>query len=125
MPAGTGGDMPSRQFHELERLKAVEKAARELLPYLPRPDTHHVPSNNLRVALGVLPGFSERTLGKRVMFLRKRLGWSMERLAKEAGLSKTFIFSLEKDEQRPGIDAVISLARALGLTLDQLVFGGE
>lgn len=37
---------------EIERLRAIEKAARELMPFMPGPAAPHIPLANLREALG-------------------------------------------------------------------------
>lgn len=61
---------------------------------------------------------------------RHRCGYSQERLAYAAGLTRSHYQQLEKGESAPGTPAnprlktLISLAQALGLTLEELLPDG-
>jgi transcriptional regulator with XRE-family HTH domain len=63
------------------------------------------------------------TLGRRVADCRERLGWTQKVLAERAGLSVTFLSEVENDRRVPGTDALLSLANAIGSSLDYLVKG--
>lgn len=63
------------------------------------------------------------SLGRRVADCRERLGWTQKTLAEKAGLSVTFVSEIENDRRAPGTHALLSLADALGASLDYLVKG--
>lgn len=63
------------------------------------------------------------TLGSRVADCRERLAWTQKMLAERAGLSVTFVSEVENDRRVPGTEALLSLANALGSSLDYLVKG--
>lgn len=63
------------------------------------------------------------TLGRRIADCRERLGWKQTTLAERAGLSVTFVSEVENDRRVPGTAALLSLADALGSSLDYLVKG--
>lgn len=55
-------------------------------------------------------------LGEKLMGLRKQRGLTFESLAAISGLSKSYIWELEKrDSQRPSAEKLTALARALGV----------
>jgi transcriptional regulator with XRE-family HTH domain len=58
--------------------------------------------------------------GRRVRSLRKACGMSQEQLADAAGLHRTYVSSLERGERNVGLDNVVILARALGVSPAQL-----
>lgn len=67
------------------------------------------------------------TLGDIISEYRKNTGLSMERFAELAGISKAYVSMLEKnktqrgDEPSPSIEVYRSVARAIGLDLDELI----
>lgn len=66
------------------------------------------------------------SLGDQVRKLRKARGWSQQDLAVRTGgeLDQTAISRIEtRDGYEPGIFTVATVARALGVTLDQLIEG--
>lgn len=63
----------------------------------------------------------EKTIGERVHRIRKQKGWSMHQLAERVGTTHSYISQLEHDRIRPGIDLVIRLADAFGVSIDYLV----
>jgi transcriptional regulator with XRE-family HTH domain len=64
------------------------------------------------------------TFGQNLQKLRERAGLSQSDLARRAGLSLRSLQNWEIDRYLPRIDAAAQLARALGVSLDQLaVFG--
>ena len=63
-------------------------------------------------------------LAANVKRLRKDRGWTQEFLAKVAGLERLAVTRIEnKGRENCHADTLISLAGALGVTLDELVHG--
>ncbi len=58
---------------------------------------------------------------KRIRALRVAQGWSLEELAGRARLSQSTLSRIENGRRRLALDSLVTLARALGTTLDQLV----
>lgn len=58
---------------------------------------------------------------KRLRALRVAQGWSLEELAKRARLSQSSLSRIENGQRRLALDQLVTLARALDTTLDQLV----
>ena len=64
-------------------------------------------------------------LGQNVRFLRQGKGWTLADLSEASGVGKAYISDLENGVAgKPNIQYVFSIARALGVTLDQLISGG-
>lgn len=64
-------------------------------------------------------------LGHNLARLRSQAGLSQDQLAEKADLDRTYLSGIERGVRNPGIKVVIRLARALGVTLDQLCKGVE
>ncbi|MBZ5677208.1 MAG: helix-turn-helix domain-containing protein [Acidobacteriia bacterium] len=60
-------------------------------------------------------------LGKRVHDLRAAKGWSQEEFAHVGGLHRTYIGQVERGEKNISFGNLVKLARALGLTLPDLL----
>lgn len=58
---------------------------------------------------------------KRIRALRVAQGWSLEELATRANLSQSTLSRIENGRRRLALDQLVTLARALGTSLDQLV----
>ncbi|MCH0558444.1 helix-turn-helix domain-containing protein [Streptomyces sp. MUM 16J] len=58
---------------------------------------------------------------KRIRALRVAQGWSLEELATRARLSQSSLSRIENGRRRLALDQLVTLARALDTTLDQLV----
>lgn len=58
---------------------------------------------------------------KRIRALRVAQGWSLEELAGRARLSPSSISRIENGQRRLALDQLVTLARALDTSLDQLV----
>lgn len=65
------------------------------------------------------------TLGARVRSLRRSRGWTIERLARRAGLSARFLGDLEKGRGNVSVVRLARLARALGVPPAHLLSEGE
>jgi len=60
--------------------------------------------------------------GKRLKELRKKAGWSQQKLAEKAGLSYNVITKIEQGAAKnPNIQTMIKLADAFEVKLDELV----
>jgi len=54
--------------------------------------------------------------------LRKKKGWSQERLAREAGISYNTLIKIERGGiKNPRLETLIKLAKTLGVSIDKLV----
>jgi transcriptional regulator with XRE-family HTH domain len=58
---------------------------------------------------------------KRIRALRLAQGWSLEELANRANLSQSSLSRIENGQRRLALDVLVTLARALDTSLDQLV----
>jgi len=59
---------------------------------------------------------------KKIKQLRKKAGWSQQKLAEKAGLSYNVITKIEQGvAKNPNIKTMIKLAEAFQITLDELV----
>ncbi|KOU38184.1 hypothetical protein ADK55_35015 [Streptomyces sp. WM4235] len=58
---------------------------------------------------------------QRVRALRVAQGWSLEELAARANVSQSTLSRIENGQRRLALDQLVTLARALDTTLDQLV----
>jgi transcriptional regulator with XRE-family HTH domain len=60
-------------------------------------------------------------LGLRIRELRERAGLSQPELAERAGQSLRSIQNWEQGHRRPKVDAILGIASALGVPLDELM----
>lgn len=60
--------------------------------------------------------------GRRVRELRKKKGMSQEALALEAGLDRSYVGGVERGERNISLVNIEKLARALGVSLEMLVW---
>ncbi|PWV46394.1 XRE family transcriptional regulator [Nocardiopsis sp. L17-MgMaSL7] len=63
----------------------------------------------------------DRLVRGRIRALRVAQGWSLEELATRARLSQSTLSRIENGQRRLALDSLVTLARALDTTLDQLV----
>lgn len=63
------------------------------------------------------------TTGDRIRELRDRLGWTQEKLALQAGISKGFLSDVESSKRNISAEYVLRIANALGASLDYLLRG--
>ncbi len=64
----------------------------------------------------------DKMLEKRLKQLRKKAGWSQQKLAEKAGLSYNVITKIEQGvAKRPSIQTMMKLADAFEIGLDELV----
>lgn len=62
-------------------------------------------------------------LGTRIGQLRARNGWTHHVLARRAGVNGTYLRQLEAGQRNPGLDQLVRLARAFGLSSLEQLFG--
>lgn len=62
-------------------------------------------------------------IGSRIVEIRNQRGWKQRELARRAGLDPGRLSKLERGLKEARLTEFASLARALGLTLDELAFG--
>lgn len=67
----------------------------------------------------------EKQLGMRIRFLRKQKKMSIEDLALEAEINKNYLSDLERGTRNPTILILNKLAKALRISLSELVRGIE
>ncbi|HEX6340290.1 helix-turn-helix transcriptional regulator [Umezawaea sp.] len=66
-------------------------------------------------------GEMDSLVRKRIRALRVAQGWSLEELATRANLSQSTLSRIENGQRRLALDQLVTLARALDTSLDQLV----
>lgn len=62
-------------------------------------------------------------IGKRLAFYRKQLGYTQEKLARQAGLSNNYLSHIEKSKSIPSLEALMRLCQALGVTPNEMLLG--
>lgn len=64
----------------------------------------------------------KETTGNKIRRLREDKGWTLDKLSKEAAVSKTSIWELEKDRQpKPAANSIKRIASTLGVSSDYLL----
>ncbi len=63
------------------------------------------------------------SFGVRLRELRLERGWTLQQLAEQSGLSKTFLSRLESGSRQASIAAVLTLARVFGVSLASMFEG--
>jgi len=58
---------------------------------------------------------------RRVRELRTKRGWSLEELSAECGVSRSMLSQIERKQTNPTLTVTLRIARAFGMTLDELV----
>ncbi len=59
--------------------------------------------------------------GRRVAQLRKKIGWSQEKLALESGLARSYLGGVERGQRNIALLNICRLADALSVTLGELM----
>ncbi|MFU1797650.1 helix-turn-helix domain-containing protein [Paenibacillus azoreducens] len=62
-----------------------------------------------------------RSIGKRIAKKREEKGWSRYKLAKESGVSTSYIRPIEEDRHSPSLDVLIKISTVLDVSIDYLV----
>jgi transcriptional regulator with XRE-family HTH domain len=63
------------------------------------------------------------SLGERIKNIRQSLGWTQDRLAQEAGISKSFLSEIENNKANVSGEFLLKIATALDASLDYLMKG--
>jgi len=63
------------------------------------------------------------TVGERIKEVREAKGWTQERLATEAQISKSFLSEVEKHGKNISLDLLLKIATALGASVGYLASG--
>ncbi len=71
------------------------------------------------------PEAINENLGKRVKKLRADRGWSLEELATASGVSRSMLSEIEREKANPTLTVTFRIARAFGLTLQELIESAE
>ena len=71
------------------------------------------------------PEAINENLGKRVRKLRADRGWSLEELANASGVSRSMLSEIEREKANPTLTVTFRIARAFGLTLQELIESAE
>ena len=71
------------------------------------------------------PEAINENLGKRVTKLRGDRGWSLEELATASGVSRSMLSEIEREKANPTLTVTFRIARAFGLTLQELIESAE
>lgn len=66
----------------------------------------------------------DQDFAKRLRRLREHAGWTQEKLAERAGLSRNYIGLLELSRREPSLSTLLSLSKALTVSLDELAGAG-
>lgn len=61
------------------------------------------------------------SIGKRIARKREEKGWSRYKLAKESGISTSYIRPIEEDKHNPSLDVLIRISTVLDVSIDYLV----
>lgn len=61
------------------------------------------------------------TIGSRIRELRRKNNWSQEYLAEMVNLSDKYIGNIERAEREVSLPAIVSIAAALGVTVNDLL----
>lgn len=61
-------------------------------------------------------------LGRRVRLKRLQLGWTQERLAKEIGVSTSFIGHVERGSRKASLETLVAMANAMDVSVDMLLY---
>ena len=66
-----------------------------------------------------------QAIGARIRWLREAAGLTQEALARAAGIGRVTLVRIENGEQSPRYETLVSLSRAMGQPMQELVGGGE
>ena len=65
------------------------------------------------------------TIGQRINYVRTQQGFTLERLAERAGVSKSFIWEVEHDRSGISGNRLLQVADALGASVEYLLRGAS
>ena len=86
--------------------------------------TRHYCDASYRLRIDAVAAGGRQTLGQRIRALREDSGMTQEALARQAGIGRVTLIRVEKGEQSPRFQTLVSLALALGRPTQDLLVGG-
>ena len=84
-----------------------------------------MPAKPKPIPVEASPEAINENLGKRVKKLRGERGWSLEELASVSGVSRSMLSEIEREKANPTLTVTFRIARAFGLTLQELIESAE
>lgn len=63
------------------------------------------------------------SIGSRIREIRKENGWTQAKLAEKSGVEPSNISHIERAATKLSLPTLINIANALGVTLDEIVYG--
>jgi transcriptional regulator with XRE-family HTH domain len=66
----------------------------------------------------------KKAMGQRLQAFRKQVGMTQSKLAEAAGVPLPTLQNWERGHRKPSLDNAVKLARALGVSLDELAGEG-
>lgn len=63
------------------------------------------------------------SIGSRIREIRKEKGWTQAKLAEKSGVEPSNISHIERAATKLSLPTLINIANALGVTLDEIVYG--
>ncbi|KCZ53628.1 hypothetical protein HY29_16615 [Hyphomonas beringensis] len=64
-----------------------------------------------------------KRFGKKLRALREEQGWSQEEFADRAGLHRTYVSAVERGVRNPTLSVLERLAKALGVSIEEVFKG--
>lgn len=61
------------------------------------------------------------SIGQRIRYERVQAGWSQEKLAEFADVSRVHISAIERGEKAPSLEPVVMIANALKISVDKIL----
>jgi transcriptional regulator with XRE-family HTH domain len=74
-----------------------------------------------KIDLATMTQPGQETLGQRIARLRKERGYTQVELAEKMGMIQVLISDYERDKLRPHPEVIVRFARALDVTVDELL----
>ena len=68
-------------------------------------------------------GIDYISIGNRIKEIRMAKGWTQAKLAEESGIEPSNISHIERAATKLSLPTLVSIANALGATLDEIVYG--
>ena len=68
-------------------------------------------------------GIDYVSIGRRIKEIRTARGWTQARLAEESGIEPSNVSHIERAATKLSLPTLISIANALNVTLDEIVYG--
>jgi ribosome-binding protein aMBF1 (putative translation factor) len=103
-------------YEEIEK----DRQVREQIEYEKPEINAAIRRRMAEIRQGKAAGQGEKTLGQSIRAAREAAGVSQVDLATAANISQGYLSQLEQDEREPTLPIAARIARALGVSLDEL-----